>query len=409
MKTPPNRVAVVALVLLVLACIGVWWWTRADGVGQDPNGTGAASADGREPKIGALDPQAVTPIARAKPGATSKAVEQCGKEIMGAIRERTRQLAVRDDAPSQLAFGLMAQFATEEDQMKVAIADPGKWMKQQRQVTQRALGRARELAPAHADAAWLAAQHCFDGEECRGVQQALLDSEPDNMAAWLAAMSWARARSDDVSLGQAFVRAAKATHYDTHRGATFQAVTEAYAGLSTPPVCREPSVQAAMRKEMPGMRNFDAMAFVEMSALAGESAQAVHAGALGTMCSADQGAPMSPTRRRDCISIYTAMAGGGTLAEESLATSNLVRLTRDSAEGEAWRERYRNQQWLWSQVGDRAIWAELQVEDYVFGEAEALQQVLRADGRWPAPAGWLPQDERARSLILTGRPPESRR
>lgn len=410
MKTPPNRVAVVALVLLVLACIGVWWWTRADGVGQDPNGTGAASADGREPKIGALDPQAVTSTARAKPGTTSKAVEQCGKEIMVAIRERTRQLAVRDDAPSQLAFGLMAQFATEEDQMKVAIADPGQWMKQQRQVTQRALGRARELAPAHPDVAWLAAQHCFDGEECRGVQQALLASEPDNMAAWLAAMSWARARSDDVALGQAFARAAKATHYDTHRGATFQAVTEAYTGLPMPSSCKEASVRAAMRKEMPGMRNFDAMTFVEMSALAGENAQVISASALGNMCDADQSAPISSMRRKDCIGIYTGMATGGTLVEESIATSNLVRLTRDSTEGAAWRERYRNQQWMWSQITvDRAAWEQLQVEDYVFGEVEALQEVLRTQGRWPAPADWLPQDERARSLILTGRPPESRR
>lgn len=409
MNTPPNRTAAVALVLLVLACIGVWWM-QAEGVRNDRNAAGTTTTEGLRPLTDAPTPQAgVASVSRGKPGAIENAVEQCSREILGAIRERTRQLAVRDDARSQLAFGLMAQFATEEAQMQVAIADPGKWMKQQRAVTQRALGRALELAPAHADVAWLAAQHCFDGAECEGVQQALLEAEPDNKATWLMAMSWARARGDDAALGQAFARAAQAIRYDTHRGATVQAVLEAYTGLPTPAVCKDPTVQAAMRKDVPGIRDFDAMSFLEITALAGENAQVIHGAALGKMCDAEQGASLSPARRNDCIGIYTAMAGGGTLVEESVATSNLVRLTAGTAEGAAWRERYRNQRWLSSQLGNGAAWTHLRVEDHVAGELQVLQDVLRAEGRWPAPADWLPADERARSLILTGRTPESPR
>jgi len=52
---------------------------------------------------------------------------------------------------------------------------------------------------------------------------------------------------------------------------------------------------------------------------------------------------------------------------------------------------------------------QLTMEDYIFDEIRATQAALEVAGRWPPPADWLPSDPRARSLILTGRPPESRR
>ena len=45
------------------------------------------------------------------------------------------------------------------------------------------------------------------------------------------------------------------------------------------------------------------------------------------------------------------------------------------------------------------------VRRMIEGEVPAMQAELEAHGRWPAPAGWLPDNERARSLIQTGRPP----
>ena len=44
-------------------------------------------------------------------------------------------------------------------------------------------------------------------------------------------------------------------------------------------------------------------------------------------------------------------------------------------------------------------------EDYALDEVQSMQEALLAAGRWPAPTNWLPQDQRARSLIQTARPP----
>ena len=48
---------------------------------------------------------------------------------------------------------------------------------------------------------------------------------------------------------------------------------------------------------------------------------------------------------------------------------------------------------------------QVQVEDSSLEEVDSLRAVLEARNRWPPPADWLPDDERARSLILIGRPP----
>ena len=53
----------------------------------------------------------------------------------------------------------------------------------------------------------------------------------------------------------------------------------------------------------------------------------------------------------------------------------------------------------------KPVFQGLTMEDYAFDEMGAMQRALEAQGLWPAPAGWLPRDERARSLIQTGRPP----
>ena len=41
--------------------------------------------------------------------------------------------------------------------------------------------------------------------------------------------------------------------------------------------------------------------------------------------------------------------------------------------------------------------------------AKWTKDTLAKAGRWPPPADWLPKNERARSLILTGRPPPEKK
>lgn len=85
----------------------------------------------------------------------------------------------------------------------------------------------------------------------------------------------------------------------------------------------------------------------------------------------------------------------------------MVRLTEGLPEHEAaqWRERYRQHRWLMEQR-DVALDFDMSkaYARMTEGEARTHQAELQRQGRWPPPADWLPKDENARSLILTGRP-----
>ena len=405
MKMPPQRIAWVAIVVLLLVGGAAWWWEartavpRARVVQETPT-TVAASRISRTvaPARVASDQEKPDPVAMA-------AAERCAEEMAAGMRERTRQLATRNDATSQLAYALTVQMVSEASPESEEEIE--RFLAEQRTVQQRAFARARELDPTHPDIAWLAAEKCFEGPECVAAQQASLQAEPDNTAVWLRAMTWARMRKDDAALEDAFKRAVAAPRYDSHRGSTLLAVMDGYAGLPTPAVCVDTGVQALILKELPGGRAFDAAVFVEMMALAGEIATAIYGMELRTLCKVEDGGALPKGRQADCVRIYSAMASGPSTVEQWMALSQLVELTADTPEGAAHRERYRNLEWLMQE--QRKDWKQFDYLAMGTNEVETLQVALAKAGRWPPPANWLPEGERARSLILTGRPPEKKK
>ncbi len=323
-------------------------------------------------------------------------------DLQRVLRKRTAELATRQDARSQLAYALTSNMLQQEWSDHTTAEDAARLMAEQQQIAMRAFARARELDPAHPDVAWLAAERCFDGPECAGVQQALLAIEPDNMAVWLRAIYWARARKDDAAVDAAYLRAASAPRYDMHRGSTLLAVMDGYAGVSTPGSCKYAGVQEEARKQLPGGRELDAGLWVEFLGLAGEQASVITGATLNEVCKAEDGGALAPQRHAGCVHIYSAMAEGDTVVEQMIAASQLIRLTGDDPESMQWRERYRQLHWMME--GSRGA-PPLDLVDLGTNEVTSMQQALRAAGRWPAPDGWLPRDERARSLIQTGRPP----
>lgn len=329
-------------------------------------------------------------------------MEQCNEALAAVFRERNQQLADRQDAASQLAYALTSPMAEDDGPATEEGIERG--MARQQEQRQRAFARARSLDPTHPDIAWLAVEKCFDEVKCVEVQHALLQAEPDNAAAWLRAMTWARARKDDAAMEEAFKRAAAAPRYDTHRGSALLAVMEGYVGLQTPPACMDSRLQNWVHKQMPAGRLLDASLFVEIMALAGEHASPLVGSELSTYCTAEDGETLPADRQHGCVRIYTGMAGSDSALEQMIATRQLIGMLRDSPEGPALRERYRGLQWLFEE--QRRDWKQFGMDS---DGVEAMQETLAKAGRWPPPADWLPKEERARSLILTGRPPPEKK
>lgn len=401
MKMPPQRIALFALVLLVLVGGGAWWWqTRKPAPVLEATRREVPHVAAKPPSRGQGAPAAVSD--QSKPdAAVMAAMEQCGEALMAGMRKRALQLSERDDAASQLASALTPFL--EDEAPPDRDEDLHRLIAERQLEQQRAFKRARELDPAHPDIAWLAAEKCIEGIGCAAVQQAALQAEPDNAAAWVRAMTWARMRKDDAAMQEAFKRAAAATHYDSHRGSTLLAVMDGYAGLPTPPTCMDARIQEFARKQLPGGRSLDAMTFVEIMAMAGEAQNAIYGMELRTMCKAEEGGALPRGRQADCVRIYSTMASDPGVAEQRMALAQLIELTADAPEGVAHRERFRQLQWLMQE--QRKDWRQFDQVAMASNEVEALQEALAKSGRWPPPADWLPDDARSRSLILTGRPP----
>lgn len=235
------------------------------------------------------------------------------------------------------------------------------------------------------------------------AQQALLDSEPDNVAVWLRAMAWARSRDDDAAMEAAFHGAASATRFDTHRGATMLAIMEGFAGLPTPERCMDPRVQEMAREKLPAERTLDAGTFVQLMGMAREHASVFPGTMLREICSVGGDNALTEKRNAECTHVLTAMAGGEMSIDRYFAMAQLIELTGDTPAGMEWRERYRQLRWMMEQGRQDA--PRLDLGTMASGEVAAYEAALRANGRWPPPADWLPGDERSRSLIQTGRPP----
>ena len=344
------------------------------------------------------------PLGSKKPDpALVAAFEQCGKAMMEQVRKRSEELAGRQDAKSQLAYALTPNMYPQEWSDDITVEEAGRLLAQQQATSQQAFARARKLEPANPDIAWLAMEQCFDGQPCEEAQQALLTREPDNAAVWLKAMTWARFRGDDAAMEEAFWRAASARRYDTHRGSRMLALMEGYADLPTPKVCDIPELQALARKRLTGGRPFDAGTLVEVMGMAQEMATVFAGANLQEFCKEAKGVKLPPDRQAGCTTIYSQMAGDGSLLERQVAMPQLIELTGDTPAGAEWRERYRQLRWMVEQ--QRQLRTQMDLIDMMTNEVGAMEAAVRAAGRWPPPPNWLPVDERARSLIQIGRPP----
>ena len=396
MKTPPNRAAVVALVLLLLAGAGAFWWLR-------PAGGAGSSVALAAP---AVDSDAAPPRPQAAFGqATGSLADACSRAMQAAFNARALELRDSQDAKSQVAYALAVPFGPTPKGAKPKELQ--RTMIERQAESRRAFLRAAELAPKDPDVLWLAATQCGYGEECRSVQADLLAAEPDNMAVWQWEMVWAQMRKDPEASARAFEAAAAATRLDAHDGASQGAMVDAYGELPAPETCASAQARAAMRTSTGFDGDLSMADWAVM--LGGLLVPTQPMGILRENCLPAIVEAAGKKRGANCHAIMGRLAHGGSLVERAVALEVMVQLSVGSSDAARWRERYREQRWLLEQMADPRVQSLLQPEDHSLDEANSIQAALEASGRWPPPADWLPRDERARSLILTGRPPESRR
>jgi hypothetical protein len=116
----------------------------------------------------------------------------------------------------------------------------------------------------------------------------------------------------------------------------------------------------------------------------------------------ERGEALVPRLRAPCFAVHALMVESDSTVVHSIG---LLRLAEWTA-GTRWREGLRNYYWLRSHSVAARGNGEFDLDELVEqGELEFWRTRLQAQGRWPAPPGWLPENPGERSLVLTGRQP----
>ena len=395
MKTPKHIAPWAALLLLVV--VATWLWhgrVKPADVALVPRREATpASRNTLSPRTDAQAHFSPADIARME-----GEMKACEADMAVLRRQRWEALGAQRDVESRLTHALMA--GTLGEGVSQAPAST-------------LLDALVVATPDDVDVAWYRASYCSKDSGCDREQAIghLLELEPGNLDGWLMALSEASQRNQDEPALQALLeRAAQADYYDPRTGETFSRLYQAMRDIPLPKSCGTPAVAqawslVAKSKEGPTAAEMAAMWAVSVSFAEIKAYSPIHA-----MCRS-QDAPLVPQRAAACRPILTKLAEGDDLLDRIIGVGSMIGLTAGTPEGLRWRERYRNLQWM---LADQSYELRLDHDEIVQrmteGEATARERTLRAQDRWPAPEGWLPDDEHARSLIQTGRkPPESSR
>lgn len=325
------------------------------------------------------------------------------RDVRLALRAQARLLAGRTDGRSQLAAAWLLQMARNHDdgQDRARSEDDA--------ALAALLMRAGELAPDDALVAWLELVGCRDSRPpCRPelALARLQRLQPDNSAAWLAALEDAVDGGDQDAIDRTLDLAGRASYFDSYWGEAGHFLDATLADAPLPP--RSAAVLDAQRSQAGGAAAPSDRD--ERSMMAMNAASSVGMPGLAPLmrnCRRDNTA-LTPSRRSSCLAVAALLAGSDTLLGRRIGLGLAVRLTADASEGAALRERLRRFLWLQEQVRGmgyqppsgytRSVWR--------LGEVAALQAWTTSVGRpLTPPPGWLPGNREERALVTTGRPP----
>lgn len=326
--------------------------------------------------------------------------------ISGSKDEDASAICYRDyrqslrDYRDRLGLARNADEAVDRMLLDMLAADPGPGVFEQ---LARGYRAARQRWPDDLELSWLALDHC--GKDCDAEVRHLLTVDPDNAAAWMAAMSASRSDHDEAGFAYALQRAASAKIYDSRMGVIFLHARTLFARAPVPDSCLTPQSLAGLRRDVGREPTNDDR--IDIMAFALEAAIGMPALSGMTACIPRPSAPSLPdTQRRQCAALLSRVARGDTLAEQKIAVSGLLRLETDPARLSQLRERYRQLQWLQTVSFGKPLPEHYATRVWSQGEVNTMQAIAIERGLWPPPPDWLPDDPQARALIL-GEPPPS--
>jgi hypothetical protein len=241
---------------------------------------------------------------------------------------------------------------------------------------------------------WLGALQCRREHGCdeRAALEQVLRTDADNMAAWLLGVERALAHDDEAEADAMLQQAARTPRMDFYWREQGLLVTGAFSALKVPSC--EP-VRQQMRQAMGIDGPVGPEDVVAMFAMGSAVAMTMPLGA-SRLCPAR--GPIPAARLPACRAIFARMTEGDELVTQSIGLSRMRAWAQTPSERAMWRERYRNHLWLMEESGklSRPAHARMMLEH---GEIAFLTALLEEQGRWPAPAGWLPESRFLRARL----------
>lgn len=328
-----------------------------------------------------------------------------------ATRQHLRAVAAQGDARDLLAASMLwSGLGIWDGTTAPTPAAPA-------QETRTWFDAARRARPREVLVAWMEASDCAGlSDSCNPGEalQFLLQAEPDNAAVQLLALAAADKRGDRKAAEVHWQAAASATRYDPHMLEIGQLLHAAMRDVPQPPL--GPHVAETMGVRYGLGRPVTAREVADVGLIGITSALAMPGFLSVTrQCAAEALAKAGDTRAIECARIMTLLAGEpSTLIAPMIGLPAMVRLSGDTQEGKAWRERLRQFYWVYENGLQRLpgltpgspLPAEYGTWFLTEGELPAMRKLLQHHGLpSSAPADWLPRDPRYRALVTTGREP----
>ena len=341
-----------------------------------------------------------------------RAGEAWNKANAEATRQHLRALAASGEARDLLAASMLWMGVGAMQDETTTLPKPA-------QETRAWFDAARRARPRDVLVAWMEASECAglsDSCNSRDALQYLLQAEPDNAAVQLLALATAEKHADKKAMDAHWRAAALASTYNPHTLELGQLLYSAMQGISQPPL--DPRLADAMGLELALDRPATPKDVADVGAIAMWAALALPAFTpITRQCKPEQLALASIARQAECERILTLLAEDqSTVIAPMIGLPWLVKLSGDTAEGMAWRERLRELYWVYENALQRmpifgqgsALPNEYSAWMMMKGELPAMRRLLERSGL-PAkpPAGWLPRDARYRALVSTGDEPKS--